>query len=116
MFQARASLSSARDARETPCAEIREQLTTLRGPALRRATLRRHLTVCAGCRAYRDAIRSGRRRLGARLPWALGIALKRYVVGAVTGSGSGTGGALLAGGALGGPGLAAAAIVAVATR
>jgi RNA polymerase sigma factor (sigma-70 family) len=48
VFQARASLSAARDARETPCAEIREQLTTLRGPALGRATLRRHLNNARG--------------------------------------------------------------------
>ena len=52
VFQARESLAGWRAARETPCAEIREQLATLRGGALRRATLRRHLARCPGCRAF----------------------------------------------------------------
>jgi RNA polymerase sigma factor (sigma-70 family) len=98
VFQARASLSAARDARETPCAEIREQLTTLREPALGRATLRRHLNDCPSCRAYRDVVRSRRRRLGTWLPWGPIIGLKRYVIGAVSGSGSGAGCSALTGG------------------
>ena len=113
VFQARTSLSAARDAREMPCAQIREQLTTLRGPALRRTTLRRHLSACAGCRAYREAVRSQRRRLGAWLPTGFVIALKRYVVGTVCGSGTGAGSAVVTGGALGGVGLVTAALVAV---
>jgi RNA polymerase sigma factor (sigma-70 family) len=96
VFQARASLNAAREARETPCAEIRELLTTLRGPALMRATLQRHLADCPGCRAYRDGLRSRRREFGARLPVGLTIALKRCLVGAAARPGTGalTGGAL----------------------
>ena len=46
IHQARTTLIAERDARETPCASIREQLATARGGALRRGPLRRHLRVC----------------------------------------------------------------------
>ena len=47
VFQARESLAAGREARETPCAEVREELATARSAALRRAPLRRHLDECA---------------------------------------------------------------------
>ena len=53
VFQARSSLVASRDARDTPCEEIREQLANLRGGSLRRTTLRRHLRECPGCREFR---------------------------------------------------------------
>ena len=53
VFQARSSLIASRDARETPCDDIRVQLAELRGGALRRNSLRRHLKVCPGCRDFR---------------------------------------------------------------
>ena len=43
VFQARSALIENREARAIPCAEIREQLATASGGALRRAPLRRHL-------------------------------------------------------------------------
>jgi len=52
VFQARESLLAARKARETDCSEIREQLSTLRGGALRRGNLRRHLRECSACREF----------------------------------------------------------------
>src|SRR6188472_2418498 len=52
VFQAREALASWRRARETPCTEIREQLATLRGAALKRATLRRHVARCESCRDF----------------------------------------------------------------
>ena len=48
VFQARSSLIASRTARETSCAEIREQLANLRGSSLRRNTLRRHLRDAPG--------------------------------------------------------------------
>jgi RNA polymerase sigma factor (sigma-70 family) len=45
VFQARTALIDRRIARETPCAEIREQLATLRGGALRRSQLRFFLST-----------------------------------------------------------------------
>ena len=55
IFQARTALIADRDARDTPCEEIRGQLDTGRGGALRRGPLRRHLRQCQPCRAYRLA-------------------------------------------------------------
>jgi hypothetical protein len=47
VFQARSSLIETRRARDIPCSEIREQLATATGGALRRGPLRRHLRACA---------------------------------------------------------------------
>ena len=114
-YQARSSLAVGRCARETPCVEIREQLATLKGGALRRASLRRHLRDCAGCRAFRDEVRSQRSRFGSLLPIAPIVALKRVILGAVGGSGGGgAGGAAVSLGTLSGAGWAATAIVTVA--
>jgi RNA polymerase sigma factor (sigma-70 family) len=76
VFQARESLVASRTARETDCAEIREQLSTQRGGALRRANLRRHLRECPSCRAFRRHIERQRRRIGVLAPAAPRIALK----------------------------------------
>jgi RNA polymerase sigma factor (sigma-70 family) len=115
VFQARSSLAAGRAARETPCAEIREQLATLRGAALRHTTLRRHLRDCPGCRAFREAVRVQRRRLALRLPVVPTVGLKRGVLGALFGSGGGgAGGAAVTVGVLSSSGLAAAALVVVA--
>lgn len=114
VFQARSSLAHGRVARETPCAEIREQLATLPG-ALRHTALRRHLRDCPGCRAFRHEMRIQRRRLSVLLPVAPTVGLKRAVLGAVSGwGGGGAGGVAVTAGALGGSGLAATALVAVA--
>ena len=114
VFQARSSLIAGRTAREVTCAEIRRQLSELRGAALRRATLRRHLRDCSGCRAFRDAVRAERGRLKAWLPLAAILTAKRAVQGSLFGSGGAAGGAALGGGALGGGGALAAAIAVVA--
>ena len=60
VFQARASLTATRAAREAPCAESNSS-STLRGGALRRTTLRRHLSGCATCREFREQLRNRRR-------------------------------------------------------
>ena len=56
VHQARTRLIADRDARETPCEDVREQLATARGGELRRGPLRRHLALCEACSAYRDAV------------------------------------------------------------
>lgn len=56
VFQGRSSLIASRTARDTPCAEIRPQLTSLRAGAVRRTTLRRHLRECPGCRGFRTEV------------------------------------------------------------
>jgi RNA polymerase sigma factor (sigma-70 family) len=111
VFQARTSLAASRTARETPCTEIREQLANLRGGALRRTTLHRHLRQCAGCRAFREEVSLQRRTLAVALPVIATPGLKDAALGAAFGSASAGGGA--AAGA-GGAAVAAKTLIAVA--
>ena len=90
VFRARTTLIQRREARETPCAAIREQLASLRGGALRRAELRNHLRGCPGCRAFREQVRRQRRLLGAALPAVPSLALKSSVLGGSAGGGLAT--------------------------
>ncbi|HYI19190.1 MAG TPA: sigma-70 family RNA polymerase sigma factor [Solirubrobacteraceae bacterium] len=123
VFQARSSLIASRQARETSCETIREQLAELKGGALRRNTLRRHLKDCVGCREFRGALQDQRRLLALALPVVPSIALKQAVLGgtvgtgtaAVTAAGGGTA-AGLAGSSIvaGGTSLTAKALVVVA--
>ncbi|MDT4944087.1 MAG: hypothetical protein QOH14_820 [Pseudonocardiales bacterium] len=105
VFQARTALIDRRIARETACADIREQLATLRGGALRRSHLRHHLDACPGCTQYRDQVRRQRQMLALALPVLPSAALRSQVLGAL-GIGGGAAGAG-AGGVGGGLGLAA---------
>jgi RNA polymerase sigma factor (sigma-70 family) len=89
VFQARESLLASRVARETDCAEIREQLATQRGGALRRANLRRHLHECSGCREFRKQVEHQRSQFAALLPVAPTIALKETVLAGTAGGGAG---------------------------
>jgi RNA polymerase sigma factor (sigma-70 family) len=103
VFQARSTLIENREARDIPCQEIREQLATATGGALRRGPLRRHLKACDGCREYRDQVRTQRRALAAVLPVVPTLGLKDSVLAGL-GFGGGTGGA---GAAAGGAGVLA---------
>jgi RNA polymerase sigma factor (sigma-70 family) len=113
VFQARSSLIASRQARETPCAEIREQLANLHGGSLRRNELRRHVSECAGCREFRDAVRAQRRDLAVVLPVAPTIGLKSGVIGAALGSSAAAPTAVVTGGGATGA-LAAKVLVAAA--
>jgi RNA polymerase sigma factor (sigma-70 family) len=93
VFQARSALLESRDARETPCAEIREQLSTLRGGALRRGPLRKHLNACPGCQEFREDVRRQRAALAAILPVIPSASLKGTVMAAIGGGGAAGGGA-----------------------
>jgi RNA polymerase sigma factor (sigma-70 family) len=100
VFQARESLASWRRARETPCAEIREQLATLRGAALKRATLRRHIARCESCHEFEAEVRHQRKAMAAALPIVPTAGLKAAVLASVLDGGSaaaGGGGAAIAG-------------------
>jgi RNA polymerase sigma factor (sigma-70 family) len=117
IFQARTTLGDWREAREAPCAEIREQLSVLRGGALRRRALRRHLQGCASCRAFRAELQAQRRRLAIVLPVLPSLGLKEGVLAAV-GLGTASGAGAAAGGAvvwLGVPALVPLGSAAVAT-
>ncbi|HVG74251.1 MAG TPA: RNA polymerase sigma factor [Thermoleophilaceae bacterium] len=114
VFRARTALIERRDARETPCAEIREQLATLRGGALRRNELRHHLRSCPGCSAYRDEVRRQRELLAVALPVVPSVGLKSSVLGAAGLTGSAAVGGASAGGlALGSAAVAKVALVGV---
>jgi RNA polymerase sigma factor (sigma-70 family) len=113
VFRARSALIERRAARETPCDEIREQLATLRGGALRRNELRHHLRGCPGCRAYRQEVRRQRQMLSAALPVAPSFGLKSSVMGAAGLTGSAVGGASAGGAALGSAAVAKVALVGV---
>jgi RNA polymerase sigma factor (sigma-70 family) len=109
VFQARSSLSASREARETPCAQIREELATRRGGALRRSHLRRHLRDCPGCRHFRSEVERQRKAMALLLPVAPTAALKQTVL-------AGTLGGSAAAGAAGGSGLLAGGLGALATK
>jgi RNA polymerase sigma factor (sigma-70 family) len=128
VFQARTSLHSSREARETSCEDIREMLSSLRGGSLRRTSLRRHLNECAGCREFHAEVKRQRSAMAVLLPVAPSIGLKDSVLAAVFSSqGAAAGGAAAgagaaavassgtaAGGASGGAALAAKALVVLA--
>ncbi|MEA2147634.1 MAG: hypothetical protein QOG59_3221 [Solirubrobacteraceae bacterium] len=80
VFQARESLMATRNARETDCADIRRQLRAVRGAALRRGTLRRHLHECTECQEYRHQLRHQRAQFAAIGPVGLWLALKELLV------------------------------------
>ena len=114
IFQARESLGNSRRARETDCREIQEQLAVLRGGALRRTTIRRHVEVCDACRAFKDEVQRQRAGFAVILPVAPTLALKQTVLtsaaaaGGAAAAGAGTGGLL---GVLGAQSFTAKALV-----
>jgi RNA polymerase sigma factor (sigma-70 family) len=87
VFQGRSSLIASRNARDTPCAEIRGQLAVLRGGSLRRTMLRRHLRECPGCREFRTAVAAQHKALAAALPVEPTPGLKQTALVASLGSG-----------------------------
>ena len=105
VFRARSSLIERRDARLVPCSEIREQLATLHGGALRRNELKHHLRRCPGCSAYRDEVRRQRQMLAAALPVVPSLGLKSNVLAAAGITGGAAGGTAAAGGLAGGAAL-----------
>src|SRR4051794_29054684 len=111
VFQARSSLIESRSARDVPCHEIREQLATATGGALRRGPLRRHLRACAGCAEFRDEVSKQRKAIAAVLPVVPTVGLKESALAAVGIGGGGAGGA-----AVGGAGLASLLGSGVATK
>jgi RNA polymerase sigma factor (sigma-70 family) len=106
VFQARSSLIENRNARETPCLEIREQLAVARGGALRRGPLRKHLKACVGCRAFRDDVARQRAMTALVLPVIPSVGLKSGALAAI-GIGGGGGAGIVAGGSAAGGAAAA---------
>jgi RNA polymerase sigma factor (sigma-70 family) len=110
VFQARSSLIASREAREVPCAEIREYVATATNGKLRRGWLRRHLRHCGGCREFANEVRRQRQALALVLPVAPSLGLKLSVLGkAGIGAGSSFGGAGGGGGLIASMGASGAA-------
>ena len=120
VFQARTTLGGWREARALPCREVRHELATARGGQLRRAHLRRHLSVCRDCTSFREDVNQQRRSVALLLPPVpLVLALKEgllgtAVAGAAGAGGGAAGGGAAAGGAVGGAAEAAAGAAEVA--
>jgi hypothetical protein len=102
VFQARSSLIASKQARETSCETIREQLVELKGGSLRRNTLRRHLKECTGCTEFRAALQHQRGLLALALPVVPSVALKQAVLGGTVGTSTAAAGAGAAGGGVAG--------------
>jgi RNA polymerase sigma factor (sigma-70 family) len=83
VFRARRSLMISREARETTCRDIQEQLAVLRGAALRRGAIRRHVDRCSACAAFENEIQRQRSVLAWALPVLPAAALKPTILAAV---------------------------------
>jgi RNA polymerase sigma factor (sigma-70 family) len=87
-YQARSSLISEREARDSDCGDIRETLASARGAAVLRSRIRRHLRSCEGCREYRRGLAGQRRAFGLLLPVAPSIGLKHSTLQGLLGGGA----------------------------
>ena len=81
IYQARSTLIADRDAQNTPCQDIREQLAVAHGGELRRGPLRRHLKLCVGCRDFQLAVNAQRQSLAAVLPVLPSAGLAAAILG-----------------------------------
>jgi RNA polymerase sigma factor (sigma-70 family) len=68
VFQAREGLMRARTARDTPCAEIRQHLSSRTRALPRRGVIRGHLDCCPACAAYDLEVRRQRAALALVVP------------------------------------------------
>jgi RNA polymerase sigma factor (sigma-70 family) len=81
VYQARSTLLADRNARNTSCLDIREQLSVARGGELRRGPLRRHLNLCVGCRDFQLAVTAQRQSLAIVLPVLPSAGLMTAILG-----------------------------------
>jgi RNA polymerase sigma factor (sigma-70 family) len=102
VFQAREGLIRARQARELPCTEMRQQLATLSGKVPRRSMLRRHVDRCPSCAMFESQVDRQRAGLAIIFPVLPTVGLKGIILGSAVGRG-----AAAAGGSVGAGGCAA---------
>jgi RNA polymerase sigma factor (sigma-70 family) len=98
LYEARLSLRQMDEGREMSCRTVTKALSDGDGRVTRRRDVRAHLRTCAGCRQFRDGIKSRQRDLGALAP--LPAAAAAGLLHGLLGGGHGAGGALAS--ALGG--------------
>jgi hypothetical protein len=95
LVRARVSLVEALEARDSACAEIREELMVAHDLDRRPSGLaRRHMHDCAGCREFRGQMRDVSRQLAALAPTLGPLCVLAKVLG--IGGGAGAGGAAAA--------------------
>jgi RNA polymerase sigma factor (sigma-70 family) len=95
LVRARVGLAQASEARDTSCAEIRENLILSHDRGVRASGLaRRHLRDCPSCRAFRTEVRGVSRQLAALVPAVGPAAVIAKLLGL---GGAGSGGAATAG-------------------
>lgn len=112
LVRARTGLAESAEARDTACSSVRHDLTLAVDRGVRASGLaRRHMRDCAGCREYRDDLRSVRKRFAALVPVGpLGALWQAIGLG---GGAAGTGTAASLGGAGGAGALVTATKVAI---
>ena len=112
VFQAREGLLRARTARDTPCAEIRRDLSSRTRALPRRGVVRGHLDRCPACAAFDMEVRRQRAALAIALPVVPSVGLKGSILGPMFGGGASIagGGAVIAGSGAAGVGAGAAGL------
>jgi RNA polymerase sigma factor (sigma-70 family) len=101
LVRARVSLAAAQEARDTACADIRDELILAHDRRIRpNAMARRHLRDCAGCREFRIEMRSVSRQLAALVPTVgpAAVVAKALGIGGGASGGAAAGGSAAAGG------------------
>jgi RNA polymerase sigma factor (sigma-70 family) len=119
LVRARVGLAAASEARNTTCAQIREDLIVAHDRGVRASGLaRRHMHECQGCREFRSEVRGVSRQLAALAPTLgpIGVIANLLGIGgggsAAAGSGVAGGSAAAAGGAAGTGAAASAGLLA----
>jgi RNA polymerase sigma factor (sigma-70 family) len=108
LVRARSGLADAAQARDTDCAQIRDELAlAVDRPGRPPRLLRDHLRVCDDCRAHRQALRHGHVQLASLLPGPSSLLIGGWIA-ALLGSGGGAS-TSVAGSALAGTTIAAGA-------
>ncbi|MGB9186197.1 MAG: sigma-70 family RNA polymerase sigma factor, partial [Solirubrobacteraceae bacterium] len=98
LVRARVGLAAASEARNTACAQIREDLIIAHDRGVRASGLaRRHLHECQGCREFRSGVRGVSRQLAALTPTLGPIGVIANLLG-FGGGGSAAAGSGVAGG------------------
>ncbi|HET8978518.1 MAG TPA: RNA polymerase sigma factor [Solirubrobacteraceae bacterium] len=101
LVRARVGLAQANEARDTACAEIREDLILSHDRGVRTSGLaRRHMRDCPGCRQFRREVRGVSHQLAALVPalGPIGIVAKLLGIGGAGGGGAAAGSGAVAGG------------------
>ena len=110
LVRARLGLAQANEARDTACAEIREDLIGSHDRGVRASGLaRRHMRDCANCREFRSEVRGVSRRFAALTPTLGPLGVLANLLGWGGGGGAAAGSGAVAGGGTAAAGSGAAA-------